>query len=134
MISINCWYNKYIKHTIKTLSIEINSSFISYLNSDGIILPKNTKVQMLGKDELSDDEDLQLIENSNNNLEQPNFNELNLFLDNSIKEYNGKIFIKFHTKAPIDSAWINGGSLACHTSGDVYMLLKSSSKVFIYLF
>lgn len=135
MIPIYSWYTKYIKYTIKTIFIPIPSSFINYLNSDGIVLPKNSNVQMLnGRDELSDDEDLNPIQNSLVSI-PPNFDELTSLLDNAIQEYNGKVFIKLHTKAPIDSAWINGGTLACHTSGDIYMLLKSSIKVlFIHLF
>ncbi len=126
------WYEKLIKHTIKTIFIPLSSEFIEYLTSDGLVLPKGSKVQMLGRDELSDDEDLTPVSNPTI-IEAPTFTELNLLIDNAIQALGGKVFIKFHTKAPIDTAWINGGSLACHTSGDIYMLLKSSTKVFYSL-
>ncbi len=123
------WYEKLMKNTIKTIFIPLSSDFIEYLTSDGLILPKGSRVQSLGRDELSDDEELTPVTDSNI-IEAPTFIELNLAINNAIQAHGGKVFIKFHTKAPIDTAWINGGSLACHTSGDIYMLLKSSTKVF----
>jgi hypothetical protein len=122
------WLQQFRSHTIRTTCLEVSSDFLEYLQADGIILPKYSIVQMLGRDELSDDEDLKPAHNPRI-IEAPVFMELNAAIDNVIQEYNGKVFVKFHRKAPLDSGWINGGSLACQTSGDVYMLLKSSTKV-----
>jgi hypothetical protein len=125
---IQSWLKIFKSHTIKTSCIELSPEFLDYLHSDGLMLPKNSVVQALGRDELSDDEDLK-PESNPNIIEAPQFLDLNVAIDNVIQEYGGKVFVKFHRKAPIDSGWINGGTLACNTSGDVYMLLKSSSKV-----
>jgi hypothetical protein len=122
------WLKDFRSHTIRTTCLELSPDFLDYLQADGIILPKYSIVQTLGRDELSDDEDLKPTQNPRI-VEAPVFRELNTAIDNVIQEYNGKVFIKFHKKAPLDSSWINGGSLACQTSGDVYMLLKSSTKV-----
>lgn len=125
---IQSWLQNFQSLTMKTSCIELSADFLQYLHSDGLILPKNSIVQTLGRDELSDDEDLK-PESNPHTIEPPQFLDLNLAIEKAIQEYGGKVFVKFQRKAPIDSSWINGGTLACHTSGDVYMLLKSSSKV-----
>lgn len=127
-MEIPTWLEELKSHTIKTTCIELSNEFLDYLQADGIVLPKNSRVQTLGRDELSDDEDLKPEKNPLV-AQTPEFNDLNRIIENVIREYGGKVFVKFHKKAPVDAAWINGGNLACQTSGEVYMLLKSSSKV-----
>ncbi|CAM9384583.1 unnamed protein product [Phaeothamnion confervicola] len=44
----------------------------------------------------------------------------------AIEALGGRVFPKLNWSCPKDAAWVNGGSLSCHTAGDVLCLLKSS--------
>eukprot|EP01041_Mallomonas_annulata_P002610 gene2610-5103_t len=128
----NKWYSllseEFPKCLIKSSMVSLPSSFIDYLRTDGIVIPSSSKVSNLFADQLSDDEDIIEVEAETTNT-APVFKELDKQINDSIAQLGGKVFVKLNWSSPTDSAWINGGSLACTTAGDVYLLLKASEKI-----
>jgi hypothetical protein len=121
------WQSAFRGSAIKSHILPVPKTFIQYLQSDGLVLPKNSVVFALGRDELPDDENL--VEVDAEGPSAPSFLHLNELIETSIRDLGGKVFVKLNCKAPIDASWINGGSLSCETAGDVYLLLKASTKV-----
>mmetsp|Transcript_14824 Transcript_14824/g.22316 ORF Transcript_14824/g.22316 Transcript_14824/m.22316 type:complete len:318 (-) Transcript_14824:29-982(-) len=121
------WYDLFSKHAIKARFIPVSDEFISYLSADGLVLPKNSHVALLGRDELSDDEELKSVEDDE--CTRPVFDELNNAITTAISDFGGKVFVKLSWNSAVDAVWINGGSAQCCSAGDVYMLLKSSLKI-----
>lgn len=126
LISATQWYPIFVKNSIKSAFIAIDNEFIEYLAEDGIIMPQ-LKQDIFQKDQLSDDdtyndeEDIPVM--------GPNFKDLNTCLTNIIEKFDGKVFVKLNSKCPSDAGWINAGTLACTTAGDIYLLLKASTRV-----
>eukprot|EP00611_Tribonema_gayanum_P010369 TRINITY_DN2037_c0_g1_i2.p1 TRINITY_DN2037_c0_g1~~TRINITY_DN2037_c0_g1_i2.p1 ORF type:complete len:347 (-),score=49.99 TRINITY_DN2037_c0_g1_i2:27-1067(-) len=56
----------------------------------------------------------------------PEFPDLLQSLYDGIEQLGGAVFPKLNWSAPLDAAWVNGGSLKCVTPGEVVTLLKSS--------
>lgn len=121
------WYSLFEKNSIKTSFIPIDERFLAYLKSDSVVLPKSSVVHAFRKDELSDDEDAVSVDGES--VLEEDFSELTHALRLAISQFGGKAFIKLNWSAPSDASWMNAGSLSCMTNGDVFLLLKSSSKV-----
>ncbi|KAL3910920.1 MAG: hypothetical protein SGARI_001895 [Bacillariaceae sp.] len=123
---------------------DLPETFRDYLLSDGVRLPRNTKLSStadvtLKKDEFDANEDAD--EWSQNSTQDPkdstdedqdfDFTALNSQIESILKQdpfskVNGAVFPKLNWSAPRDASWMNGGSMKCTTPGDIYLLLKSS--------
>lgn len=127
----NNWYDQFIGKTFKSKVIPLDTKFVDYLGEDGIVLP-NTSKNYFATDVLSDDEDDNLKEvvsesgESNNNHD---FGELDVLINNAIKQLGGEVVVKLNWSCPLDSVWMNAGTLKCKSASDVYVLLKSSDRV-----
>lgn len=127
--------------TIKSVVIRpLPSSFIEFLQSDGVRLPLGaTEVSSCAPSEQEgeyvwssssgegdshdDDGDEQITPR------QFSFPELNRQIQEGIEELGDSVVPKLNWSAPKDATWINNGTLKCQTPGDVYLLLKSSDFV-----
>jgi len=113
--------------TIKSTILDLPESFLHYLNTDGLILPANTKTSSVlleanrTPDWSSDDD-----EDDEPGAAHFEFEELNAAIDDAITSLGGAVIPKLNWSAPKDAAWVNSGTLECRTAGDVYMLVKSS--------
>ena len=125
--SFHNWYDKFTKITMKSIIIQLPSSFIQYLNEDGIILPKSADNDIV--DHLSDDDDIKEIDDNNNDKNIIDFPELISNINKSIEALGGEVFIKLNWSAPLDATWINNGSMKCCNAGDIVLLLKSSDRI-----
>ncbi|KAK8794819.1 hypothetical protein WA158_001800 [Blastocystis sp. Blastoise] len=126
--SHDCWYPYFKKYAIKSRSISLSDDFIEYLFTDGVLLPKmicssvydpryeSNTVESVD----SDDEDI-----SEEEVEPPVFEDLEIMINDSINELNGCCFPKSNWNSPKDCLWMTG-NLKCETPGDVFMFLKSS--------
>ena len=122
------WYTIFKKHSIKSISIELSEDFISYLtDEDSIFLPKGA-ISSATIDQLSDDESCIEIE-SESDLDSERFRILNSQIKRSLNDLGGKVFIKLNSTSPKDAVWINGGNLMCVNLEQIYLLLKSSSRI-----
>lgn len=118
------------KVLISSRIVELPSQFIEYLKTDGITLPEKVSATAFGDDQLSDDDDSLTVESlPQNSPTMPSFPDLDKLISKTIKELGGKVFIKLNWSAPIDATWINGESCMCRSIGDVYLLLKASSRI-----
>ena len=120
------WYSTFMKITMKSEVISLPSTFIQYLNEDGVVLPKSANNNI--EDQLSDDEDLKEVESAIEN-EAPDFPDLINDINEAIKKLDGEVFIKLNWSAPIDATWINNGSMKCYNVSDIILLLKSSDRI-----
>ena len=126
------WYSLFEKNTIRSKFVDLNDEFIEYLGQDGIIIPSSVPMGSIGKDELSDDEELKSVDAADFStlpVETKNFVFLEETIVNIITEFNNEVFIKLNWSAPHDVSWIIGGSLKCRNLADIYLLLKSSDRI-----
>ena len=121
------WRETFSPNIIKTRIIPVPKTFIQYIQADGLVLPQRAIVHTLGRDELPLDETMREVEAEG--PPAPAFLDLNDAIETAIRDLGGKVFVKLNGKAPVDAAWINGGSMACITAGEVYLLLKASTRV-----
>ncbi|CAM9598048.1 unnamed protein product [Chrysoparadoxa australica] len=124
------WYHLFKHITPRSVIIPIADRVVSYLREDGVVLPqgfdlscsRGQTVEGSGRPDAMpflDDE----------NEAAPTGREFSSLLSemmSAMEELDGAAFPKLNWSAPIDAAWVNGGSLKCHTPGDVLLLLKSS--------
>ena len=120
------WYPLLQKNSIKSIILDLDEDFISYLKEDGIFLPDSSS-GYLENDALSDDEDLVPVKQETRQKRQ--FPELEKKIKDSIAKFDGEVFIKFNWSAPRDAVWMNNGSLKCFSAPDIYLLLKSSDRI-----
>lgn len=116
------------RKTLKTAFVPLDDDFLRYLLEEGVLLPKESSVHGVGDGTLSDDEDSHEI-SEEGPLKAPSFPELTKAISNAITSLGGKVFVKLNGESAMDAAWVNGGSFACQSAGDVYLLLKSSDKI-----
>lgn len=131
-IEFRHWFPIYRKRSIKSRQVAVPSSFISYLcDEDSILLPDGVAAPATSVDQLSDDEDVREVECEPDEAVATalRFGDLNTQLKVAIEELGGSVFVKFNCVAPVDAKWINGGTLKCLNLEQIYLLLKSSSKV-----
>ena len=126
---------KYPKNNVTIRSIIISplpETFMEYLKSDGVILPKGAQEVsslLTTKDDSGwssdEDEDGTDENHTSNSSEEAHFPELNQQIQSAIDKL-GPCMPKLNWSAPKDVTWLNGSTLKCCTIGDVYLLLKSS--------
>ena len=118
--------------TIKSMILELPDTFLSYLISDGVRLPKGAEkvsscTPSLDNVEWSSDEEN--IDEESGTPEVYSFPELNNEIQEAICELGGAVMPKLNWSSPKDATWVNLGTLKCMYPGDVYLLLKSSDFV-----
>ena len=151
----HCWYAipELKRRSIKSIVVDLSSEFLEYLQTDGVILPAcaqdtpsaqpphtvfNTAVGG-NNEEISDydciysDEPIvvEIVEDESQQLrrdQRADFPQLEAVLRNSIRQLGGSVFCKTNWSAPLDSTWINAGSLKCQRTAELYLLLKSSDR------
>ncbi|KAI8873480.1 D123-domain-containing protein [Ramicandelaber brevisporus] len=130
------------KQTLPTEIVRpLPANFIDYLKADGVYFPKNTSgdkqdytCNFDDKDDDDDDNNNQEDEDEDDaeddNNEEVTFPDIEERIRDALDRFKGKLFPKLTWSAPSDAAWISpSGSLACHTVGEVYLLLKSSDNI-----
>jgi len=122
------WYPKLQNVSIKSVILELDEDFIAYLKEDGVILPDSVSHYM-GKDELSDEEDLSSYVEKGDKKTKRSFPHLDNQIKQTLERFNGEVFIKTNWSAPSDASWVNNNSLRCYNLHDVYALLKSSDRI-----
>lgn len=131
-INITNLYDNHNNHSNEKLNHEnqynhhLDNKFIQYLYEDSIVLPKVCN-NYYNNDELSDDEDLKVIETNKDSIY--NFPELDILLHEYLTLFNREVMIKLNWSCPSDAIWINGNTLKCRCISDIYLLLKSSEKI-----
>jgi len=131
--------------------VDLSEEFLEYLRTDGVVLPpcaqdtasKPPLPSVFGiggnNDEISDydcvfsdepvvievQEDAVQLHRRENRADFP---VLEADLRSAIRQLGGAVFCKTNWSAPLDSTWINAGSLKCQRTGEVYLLLKSSDR------
>ena len=123
----NDWYPIFRKQTIKSSVITLPEDFIDYLTQDSIFLPPSVS-SLLGEGELSDDSDDESVSEEKSSP-TPEFTDLNTSIVTEMSKFGGSAFIKLESVAPIDASWINGGTLKCSNISQIYLLLKSSTRI-----
>ena len=132
---LDCQFEKWIEifhsKTFKYKIIYLPQKFIEYLLGDGIHLPSEV-TEVVGNDEISDDEDLVEIEyneDENHVSSAPDFSEITSQLKKAIIDLKGEVFVKLNWCSPLDATWINSGTLKCSNTAEIYLLLKSSDRI-----
>jgi hypothetical protein len=101
--------------------------FFEYLGEDGVFVPVTSS---LDRDQLSDDEEEEETKSSDlQKNTQYKFPEVEASIAEALHRYDGQVFVKLNWSAPLDAAWINGGSMKCQTVHDVFLLLKASHRI-----
>lgn len=124
--SFGSWYPKFRRVTPKARILSpLPDDFIKYLHADGIQLPNDSRLGHAGDD--NSDQDSDVDDDGANDLFT--FTQLDTEINDMIADLGGSVFPKLNWSSPKDAAWMAGNSLKCHTSSDVYLLLKSSDFV-----
>ena len=108
----NVWYPIFSSVTFKSKVILLPKEFESYLNEESIFMPISLKEN----------------EEDKSHYSAYNFQVLDKDINNTLKEFNGKVFIKLNWKAPKDGSWMVM-ELKCTNVKEVYQLLKCSDLV-----
>ncbi|XP_055882408.1 cell division cycle protein 123 homolog isoform X2 [Biomphalaria glabrata] len=142
------WYSKFKTITTESILIPLPESFLTYLHTDGLVLPNSSTHGVYGKannlimdgdvedEDLRDDELMRMYESdwstgcSTLIAESPDFGEFDLKVKAAIKTLGGRVFPKLNWSSPKDASWIAfDKSLMCTCPSDVYLLLKSSQFI-----
>ena len=126
---------RYRSITPKARLIPLSPSFLTYLRSDGIVLPSSTPPSpsldidddsgIFTSSSTSDTDDDE--ETPDPSLEWP---DVHASIISTIAELNGSVVPKLNWSAPKDATWIAAtNSMECRTPNDVYLLLKSSDFI-----
>ncbi|EMR08722.1 hypothetical protein PNEG_02899 [Pneumocystis murina B123] len=125
--SFSVWYARYRSITPKARVIKpLPSTFIAYLNQDGIVLPHGSD-----KDSVNSSID-ELIDSEMDIPENPviAFQALDDEITRTIESLNGAVFPKLNWSSPKDAAWITPNrNLRCTSASDIYLLFKSSDFI-----
>tara|TARA_B110001452_G_scaffold65071_1_gene51867 strand:- start:1311 stop:2300 length:990 start_codon:yes stop_codon:yes gene_type:complete len=123
--SFDRWYPSLRQHSIPSTVLPLSDEFVEYLKADGVFVP--------GGDEGDDDDDWFDGKTAQDEGEEtaaaPHFPALEAAIDSAIDKHGGAVLPKLNWSAPVDAAWMLGGSLKCHSVRDVLLLLKSSDRV-----
>eukprot|EP01036_Dinobryon_divergens_P023655 gene23656-32027_t len=122
------WYGFFEKETIKSTTVTLTTDFIDYLKEDGVHIPGNSIYE---RDELSDDDELREVNNCDEGVPSQYKLPSNIEeqIETVLKSSNRGVFVKTNWSAPIDAAWLFGGSLKCRRVEDILLLLKSSERI-----
>ena len=131
--SFNSWYPRYRRITPKTRLVRLSSSFLEYLEADGILLPpegsKSLNSDVAVDSATADDSwtDGDPPESDDPSSAWPSIHEE---IISTIKELGGSVTPKLNWSAPKDATWINPtNTMECRSANDVYMMLKSSDFI-----
>lgn len=133
------WAPLFRKWTLKSRSITLSSEFLSWLQTDGVILPPSVELSSTGHERTQheDGEDDWEIEWQRrvekesicSSYSSSSFPAFEAALTEAIAELGGAVVPKLNWSVPRDAAWVNGGTIKCETAGDVMLLLKSSDRM-----
>ncbi|KAI9718880.1 MAG: hypothetical protein M1812_003764 [Candelaria pacifica] len=131
--SYHYWHELYRPITPKARLIPLTPSFLSYLRSDGIILPSDSPPPTPWSDSDSGVFSSQEDDTSDSDTEEDpsiNFREIHQQIKDTILELGGKVAPKLNWSAPKDATWISAtNSMECRLPSDIYLLLKSSDFI-----
>ena len=122
------WYPLLRQHAIKGEAVPLDEEFLHYLREDGIMLPGSSKTVDADSDSEESIDGKVLAVHS----EIPEFNRLKYLQDQTqliMNRFDGEVFVKMNWSAPIDALWVNGETAKCLNVDDVFLLLKSSDRV-----
>jgi len=132
---VNCifsnWYPNFKDVTFRSQIIKLCPEFVTYLKSDGIVLPDNEEIKysndLEGYSDSDDDNGWDEVEPVH---QTSMFPDLKVLVENTIKEMDGNVFPKLNWSSPRDACWIShNGSLKCSTLNEICLLLKSSDFI-----
>lgn len=135
--SFENWYPTFKNETPKSICIPLPDGFVDYLLADSIILPKSeepfqnhSKAGDSSDDDDDDEEETNWDDEESAVPEPPKFDEFDVKIRDSIRKLGGKVFPKLNWSSPWDASWIAlNNSCCCTNVSDIYLLLKSSSRV-----
>lgn len=138
--SFSNWYPKFQKHTLSDARIfkPLPKAFITYLESDGIELPKNFKNDSVLFQDVVPNSDNEYSDWDDENDENRNLNQLDPTL--KFAEFHetlretlsmfGSVAPKLNWSSPQDATWmITGRTMRCYSTSDLFLLLKSSDYI-----
>lgn len=141
LIELSCshTHNSYRTLTPKARLIPLSPAFLTYLRSDGIILPPENPSPHSTRDNDADadsgifssaeDDEASDTDAEDDDPSQA-WPEIHAAIRSTIAELGGSVVPKLNWSAPKDATWINAGnSMECRTPNDIYLLLKSSDFV-----
>ncbi|KAL9008602.1 MAG: hypothetical protein Q9173_006288, partial [Seirophora scorigena] len=126
--------------TPKARLIPLDAPFLSYLRSDGIILPPEPN----DNEYFSTDTDSGIFSSASSPIDSPSdtdsessytdpslyWPEIHTKIKSTIEELGGNVVPKLNWSAPKDATWINAtNNMECRSPNDVYLLLKSSDFI-----
>ncbi|KAI4095339.1 MAG: hypothetical protein Q9206_003252 [Seirophora lacunosa] len=138
--SYHSWHPKYRSITPKARLIPLDAPFLSYLRSDGIILPPEPN----DNEYFSTDTDSGIFSSASSPTGSPSdtdsessytdpsllWPEIHTKIKSTIEELGGNVVPKLNWSAPKDATWINAtNNMECRSPNDVYLLLKSSDFI-----
>jgi len=138
--SFERWYPRFRlsgndKHTFKSRFIPLEKEFVEFLMKDGIVLPRapNGSAALRGRDprklkskQIKEEEE----DGWDEDEEDANdfcFDSLESRIETMIEQLDGELFPKLNWTSPRDAEWAIGGSLACGSPGEIFLVLKASS-------
>lgn len=141
--SIHRWHPRYRSITPKARLIPLTPPFITYLRSDGILLPPEPYAQDVDFSSTETDSGIfsspstptSTFSNDSSSEDDPPdpsllWPEIHSKITSTIAELGGNVCPKLNWSAPKDATWINAtNSMECHSANDVYLLLKSSDFI-----
>lgn len=131
--AVPVWYKHFRPITFETVFLQLTPDFLSYLLSDGVILPPslipnhhNRQLQVSDSESEEDEEDWEEPPQAT----QPDFPDLEVKIRAAIEHLGGEVFVKLNWSAPRDCSWlIQDNSLCARTPLDVILLLKGSEFI-----
>ncbi|XP_064400043.1 cell division cycle protein 123 homolog [Halichondria panicea] len=135
---VNCalpsWYKEFSSITFKSVFIPLSGEFVSFLLSDGCVLPEGCflpAMDVCGGDSSSDEADDWNEGDSNQQTKQaPAFLDIVQSITEGIKALGGEVLPKLNWSAPRDAVWVvPSNSLRCTCAAEVILLLKSSNFI-----
>lgn len=134
--SYHYWHPRYRTLTPKARLIHLSQPFISYLRSDGIVLPAEDYEPLAS----SIDTDSGIFSTSTSPADSDSEDEepdpslawldIHRKIKETIAELKGSVYPKLNWSAPKDATWIAAtNSMECRSPNDVYLLLKSSDFI-----
>ncbi|KAJ5936064.1 hypothetical protein N7454_005362, partial [Penicillium verhagenii] len=122
--SYHDWHPRYRTLAPKSRVIPLTPQFVTYLRSDGIVLPPEPTRPR-------DDDDLDTFSDSGDEAEDPSteWTDIHTQIKDTIAEF-GKVTPKLNWSAPKDATFMSAtNDTKCATPNDVYLLLKSSDFI-----
>ncbi|KAI5061603.1 hypothetical protein GOP47_0024108 [Adiantum capillus-veneris] len=133
LCQIQHWFPRFKSLSLKTIILPLPESFISYLEEDGLFLPRNSEALPARAKGSCEDGDYRHWAEEDDEADEPNppsFPELEAEVAESIAKLDGFVFPKLNWSAPKDSAWISShGNLKCTNFGEICLLLKASDSL-----